>query len=79
MPTEDAQVDRLCELNVLEQVYNVCHTSILQNAWSRGQNVAVHGFIYSVGDGILHDLAVRITGTEQIEAVYRLQSRRRED
>ena len=51
-----AAVDRLCELNVLEQAQNVCRTTIVQDAWARGQNVAVHGMIYSVADGLLRDL-----------------------
>jgi carbonic anhydrase len=74
---EEKRADRLCELNVLEQVHNVCHTSILQNAWQRGQKIAVHGVIYGVGDGLLHDLAIRITSAEQIDSLYRLQSRRK--
>jgi carbonic anhydrase len=48
--------DRLCELNVLEQALNVCRTTVVQDAWSRGQDVAVHGLIYSVADGLLRDL-----------------------
>jgi carbonic anhydrase len=49
-------MDRLCELNVLEQALNVCRTTVLKDAWARGQQVAVHGLIYSVGDGLLRDL-----------------------
>jgi len=51
-----AAVDRLCELNVLEQAQNVCRTTIVKDAWNRGQNVAVHSMIYSVADGRLRDL-----------------------
>ena len=50
--------DRLCELNVVEQVSNVCRTSIVQDAWARGQALAVHGWIYGLHDGLLHDLNV---------------------
>jgi carbonic anhydrase len=51
-----AAVNRLCELNVLEQALNVCRTTVVKDAWSRGQNVAVHGLIYSLSDGLLKDL-----------------------
>ena len=53
---------RLCELNVAEQVVNVCHTTIVRDAWTRGQKLAVHGWIYDVADGLLRDLAVTATG-----------------
>jgi carbonic anhydrase len=53
-----AQVDRLCELNVRTQVRNVCRTSFVQEAWRRGHALAVHGWIYSVSDGLLRDLDV---------------------
>jgi carbonic anhydrase len=52
----DARVNRLCELNVLEQAVNVCETTIVQDAWARGQTLAVHGWIYGLGDGLLRDL-----------------------
>ena len=48
--------DRLCELNVIEQVRNVCCTTIIQNAWSQGNDLTVHGWIYSINNGILNDL-----------------------
>jgi carbonic anhydrase len=51
-----AAADRLCELNVLEQALNVCRTTVVRDAWDRGQRVAVHGLIYSVADGLLRDL-----------------------
>ena len=50
--------DRLCELNVIEQVANVCHTTIAREAWERGQELAVHGWIYGLKDGLLRDLKV---------------------
>jgi carbonic anhydrase len=53
---ETAQVDRLCELNVLEQAMHVCRTTIVQDAWRRGQPLTVHGWIYSLHDGLLRDL-----------------------
>jgi carbonic anhydrase len=64
--------DRFCELNVIEQVYNVCHTTIVQGAWRRGQELAVHGWIYDVGDGLLRDLNVTLTGSDDIHALYRM-------
>jgi carbonic anhydrase len=52
-------VDRLCELNVLQQAEHVCRTTIVQDAWSRGQQLAVHGWIYALQDGLLRDLHFR--------------------
>ncbi len=68
----EARHDKVCELNVLTQVLNVCHTTIVQNAWARGQNLEVHGIIYRLNDGLLHDLAVHVTSLDQIEEIYRL-------
>jgi carbonic anhydrase len=62
-----AQADRLCELNVIEQVVNVCETSILRDAWERGQAVSVHGWIYGIADGLLRDLGVTIAGPGEVE------------
>ena len=58
-------VDRLCELNVLQQAKNVCRTSIVQGAWSRGQDLSVHAWIYGLKDGILRDL--QFPGSSQSE------------
>lgn len=66
------RVDRLCELNVIEQVANVCHTTIVQNAWKAGQELTVHGWIYSIKEGILRDLGVTFDSLEQISEEYRL-------
>jgi carbonic anhydrase len=70
----EARGDRLCELNVLEQVKNVCHTTIVQNAWAAGRALAVHGLIYGLSDGLLRDLAVRITNPTQLADIYRIQT-----
>lgn len=70
--TGAARADRLCELNVLAQVRNVCHTTIVQNAWARGQDLAVHGFIYRLSDGLLHDLSTQVAGAEQVQDIYRM-------
>jgi carbonic anhydrase len=62
--------DRLCELNVIEQVVNVCHTSIAREAWERGQELTVHGWIYGINDGILRDLNVNVVNFDQTMAAY---------
>jgi carbonic anhydrase len=69
---ETQRWDRLCELNVMEQVRNVCHTTIVQGAWERSQPLAVHGWIYSIRDGRLRDLNVRATRQEEIPDVYQI-------
>ncbi|MFN3580882.1 MAG: carbonate dehydratase [Pseudomonas sp.] len=69
---EEARLDLMCELNVKRQVANVSHTSIVQNAWHRGQPLTVHGFIYGIKDGHLKDLDVTVNGPEQIPEQYRL-------
>lgn len=68
---EQERSSMLCELNVITQVANVCHGKIVQKAWSRGQELAVHGWIYSIEDGILKDLNACITGVEEIPRIYR--------
>lgn len=62
--------DKLCEINVAEQVYNLGNSTILQNAWERGQDVEVHGVVYGIGDGKLQDLGVRCSSRETLEANY---------
>jgi carbonic anhydrase len=62
--------NRLCELNVIEQVVNVCHTTISHTAWQRGQELTVHGWIYGVEDGLLRDLKVTISGLDEISSTY---------
>ena len=69
-PSEDARWDRLCELNVLEQARSVSQTTPVQEAWARGQGVAVHGWIYSVADGHLRDLEVTVANPEQAKSVF---------
>jgi carbonic anhydrase len=59
---EERRVDRLCELNVAEQVTNVCQTTIVCDAWARGQELTVHGLVYGLHDGLLRDLAVSVSG-----------------
>lgn len=64
------RLNRLCELNVIEQVLNASRTTVMQNAWARGQEIAVHGWIYDIGDGLLRDLDICITNQSELEAVY---------
>jgi carbonic anhydrase len=60
--------DRLCELNVLEQVVNVCQTTIVQDAWERGQSLTVHSWIYGLKDGLLRDLGLTVSNAEDLVA-----------
>ncbi len=68
----EARADRLCELNVATQVRNVAKTSIVQNAWKQGKKLKIHGWVYSLTDGILHDLNVSIESAGQFHPVYRI-------
>lgn len=72
---EEQRFDLLCELNVAEQVTNVCHTTIVQDAWKRGQKLSVHGLIFSIRDGILRDLGVNFSGPQQLQPIYRMHPR----
>lgn len=63
--------DRLCELNALEQAVNVCQSTILRDAWSRGQQVAVHAWVYSLRDGRAHDLGLNVGSMQDLERQYR--------
>lgn len=69
--TDDAQRhDRLCELNVIEQARNVCQTTIVQDAWARGQPLTVHGWVYGLRDGHLRDLGMTVSSRDEIKGVY---------
>ena len=68
---ETKRLNRLCEFNVIEQVLNVGRTTIVQNAWERGQELTVHGWIYGLEDGLLRDLGVTIDNAKGLAAVYR--------
>ncbi len=61
------QSERLCELNVVEQVVNVCQTTIVQDCWDRGQELTVHGFVYGLKDGLLHDLGMNISSLAELQ------------
>jgi len=71
---EDAVVNRMCELNVLQSVNNVVSTTIVQGAWERGQPLSVHGWIYSISDGLLRELADAqdVSGHTQLKPIYRM-------
>ncbi|MCF6158947.1 MAG: carbonate dehydratase [wastewater metagenome] len=67
---ETDRIKRLCELNVIEQVIHVCQTTIVQDAWSRGLPLSIHGWIYSIFDGLLRDLNMHVSGNEELESCY---------
>jgi carbonic anhydrase len=64
--TLDEQVNRLCELNVIEQVKQVAHTTIIQEAWQRNQPVSIHGWIYAISDGLLQDLGAFVSSEAEL-------------
>lgn len=67
---ENERVDRLCELNVIEQVVNVARTTIVRDGWSRGQPLSVHGWIYRLQNGLLHDLGMCVSDLKELDACY---------
>jgi len=71
LPASARAGDRLCEFNVIEQVVNVCQTTIVRDAWDRGQSLAVHGWIYGLKDGLLSDLKMTATSPDEADAAYR--------
>ncbi len=73
IPNETDRYDRLVELNVMQQVLNVCHTTIVQNAWMRGQPLWVHGWVYDISTGTLKDLDCCVNGIDQVEQIYRIR------
>ena len=70
IPETAAAMDRLCELNVLEQALNVCATTIVQDAWARGQALRVHTVIYDLGDGLLRDVGLNASSSREAAAAY---------
>jgi carbonic anhydrase len=70
LPSEQQRHDLLCEVNVVEQVVNVCHTTVVREAWARGQELAVHGWIYGLGDGLLRDLGMCVSSEPELSACY---------
>ena len=70
MPDTPHRIDRLCELNVIEQVANVCQTTIVRDAWERGKELAVHGWVYGLKDGLVRDLGSTVTKTSEAARAY---------
>ena len=71
---EEARATRLCELNVITQVGNVAQTSIVQRAWNSGKSLTIHGWVYSLEDGILNDLHVDMDGPKNLHPAYHLNT-----
>ena len=67
---ESSRLQALVELNVLEQALNVCQTTVVQDAWSRGQAVVVHGWVYGLHNGLLEDLTMTVTSIETVPTAY---------
>jgi len=67
---EEHYLDRMCELNVVEQVVNVCQSTVLQDAWARGQKLSVHGCVYRLTDGILRDMDMSLSAAQQMDERY---------
>ncbi|WP_348759487.1 carbonate dehydratase [Candidatus Methylocalor cossyra] len=70
LPTQEERVDRLVELNIIEQVYNLAHTSIIQQAWKAERRPELHGWVYGLNDGIIKDL-ISVTPDHRLESIYR--------
>jgi carbonic anhydrase len=70
IPEERARLNRLCELNVMRQVRNVGSDVFVQDAWARGQKISVHGWVYSLGNGLVKDLDVTVRQPEYLEKLY---------
>jgi carbonic anhydrase len=67
---DGARARRLCELNVIEQVVHVAQTTVVQDAWARGQSLSVHGWIYDIGDGLLRDMEICVTRPDELGPSY---------
>ncbi len=72
MEDEELRLKALCELNVLEQSLNVCETTVVQDAWQRGQSVVVHGWVYGLHNGLLEDLRMTVASAVEVSAAYGL-------
>lgn len=67
-----ARADRMCELNVVTQVKNICYTSVVRGAWARGQSLCVHGWVYGLHDGLLKDLGMCVRSPDELPETFRL-------
>ena len=70
LPDDEARLKALCELNVLEQSLNVCETTVVQDAWARGQSVVVHGWVYGLHNGLLEDLQMTVRDAAEVTVAY---------
>jgi carbonic anhydrase len=70
IPDTATQINRLCELNVIEQVVNAAHTTVVQEAWDRGQKLTIHGWIYALTDGLARDLQVNVSGPDELASAH---------
>lgn len=68
---DHGRANALCELNVIEQVVNVAHSTVLQDAWARGQKVVLHGWVYDLKDGLLQDLHISVQSADELLPMYR--------
>ena len=68
---EHGRANALCELNVIEQVVNVAQSTVLQDAWGRGQDVTLHGWVYGLHDGLIQDLHMTVNGSDDLDNLYR--------
>jgi len=66
---QDAALARLCEMNVHYQLRSLCHTSVMRKAWKNGQHLTVHGWIYSIEDGLLHDLGFHVSAVTDFDTL----------
>jgi carbonic anhydrase len=78
LKNDEERVNRMCELNVIEQAKTLTHTTIVQDAWRRGQELAIHGWIYGLADGLIKDLGLRVENVNQVPAPFRFLEQRRE-
>jgi len=67
---ESARADTLCDLNVIEQVVNICVSTVMLDAWARGQKVTLHGWAFGVHDGLLQDLGMTVSGSDSLDSIY---------
>jgi carbonic anhydrase len=65
------RVEVLCELNAIEQVMNVAQTTVVQDAWSRGQSLTLHAWVYALSDGLLRDMLMTVSGSGGLESAYK--------
>jgi carbonic anhydrase len=70
VPEGSMRYDALCELNVLQQSFNVCQTTMVQDAWARGQEIVVHGWVYGIQNGLINDLRMSVKSSDDVVPAY---------